>query len=252
MFYQAMLEQGLSKEKAKNAFFVVDQKGLLGKDRMDQLNPEQQLFARDDDNELSLLDVVKKHKPTILLGVTAVGGIFTEDIVKEMASGVDRPIIFPLSNPTSKAECTAIDAYKWTDGNLIFASGSPFDPVDMGDGRSFDISQCNNMYIFPGVGLGASLCGAKKISDRMLYVAAKALAECLTQENAAKGLVFPHISNIRMVSRRVAVAVIEEAISTGLATKISSDDRKNIDEYVAKKMYFPEYVPLIEKRAISI
>jgi len=146
---------------------------------MDELNPEQQFFVRDDDNGLSLLDVVKKYKPTILLGVTAVGGVFTEDIVKAMANGVDRPIIFPLSNPTSKAECSAIDAYKWTDGNLIFASGSPFDPVDMGDGRSFDISQCNNMYIFPGVGLGASLCGAKKITDRMLYVAARGKVECL-------------------------------------------------------------------------
>ena len=140
---------------------------------MDELNPEQQAFARDEDNGLSLLDVMKKYKPTILLGVTAVGGLFTEDIIKEMASHVDKPIIFPLSNPTSKAECTAIDAYKWTNGNLIFASGSPFDPVEMGDGRNFTISQCNNMYIFPGLGLGASLCGAKKVTDRMLYLGAK-------------------------------------------------------------------------------
>jgi len=251
VLYGAMLEQGYSEELAKNAFYVMDHNGLLGKDRKDGLNPEQQKFARDEDNELSLLDVVKKYKPTILLGVTAVGGLFTSDIIKEMASHVERPIIFPLSNPTSKAECTAIQAYKWTKGNLVFASGSPFEPVEI-DGTSFTISQCNNMYIFPGIGLGASLVGAKIITDRMLYIAAKALAECLTPEDAAKGQVFPHISNIRDVSHKIAVAVIEEAIATGLATKISADDRKDIGDFVKRKMYFPEYAPLVEKRTISI
>merc|ERR1711972_1106 len=120
-------------------------------------------------------DVVKKYKPTILLGVTAVGGIFTSDIITEMAKQVERPIIFPLSNPTSKAECTAEQAYEWTKGNLIFASGSPFEPVSVGN-ETFSISQCNNMYIFPGIGLGATLAGATKVSDRMLYIAAEALA----------------------------------------------------------------------------
>ena len=140
---------------------------------MDELNAEQQVFARDEDNELPLIDVVKKYKPTIMLGVTAVGGLFTEELIKEMASNVEKPIIFPLSNPTSKSECTAAQAYEWTDGNLIFASGSPFEPVEMSDGRSYTVSQCNNMYIFPGLGLGASLCGAKRVTDRMLYLGAK-------------------------------------------------------------------------------
>lgn len=140
---------------------------------MDELNAEQQVFARDEDNELPLIDVVKKYKPTIMLGVTAVGGLFTEELIKEMASNVEKPIIFPLSNPTSKSECTAAQAYEWTDGNLIFASGSPFEPVQMSDGRSYTVSQCNNMYIFPGLGLGASLCGAKRVTDRMLYLGAK-------------------------------------------------------------------------------
>jgi malate dehydrogenase (oxaloacetate-decarboxylating)(NADP+) len=111
---------------------------------MDKLNPEQRMFARDDDNELSLFDVVQKYKPTILLGVTAVGGLFTSDLIKEMAKHHDRPIIFPLSNPTTKAECTAEQAIEWTDGRCIFASGSPFDPVEMDDGRIFFTSQCNN------------------------------------------------------------------------------------------------------------
>lgn len=252
VLHEAMLEQGYSEEKAKDAFYIVDHKGILGKDRMDELNAEQQVFARDEDNELPLIDVVKKYKPTIMLGVTAVGGLFTEELIKEMASNVEKPIIFPLSNPTSKSECTAAQAYEWTDGNLIFASGSPFEPVEMSDGRSYTVSQCNNMYIFPGLGLGASLCGAKRVTDRMLYLGAKALAQCLSPEDAANGQVFPHISNIRMVSRRVAVAVIEEAIATGIATKISPDDRKDIDAYVAAKMYYPEYVPLVEKRTIEI
>jgi malate dehydrogenase (oxaloacetate-decarboxylating)(NADP+) len=117
---------------------------LLGTERMDQMTPEQQKFARDEDNELPLLEVLKKYKPTILLGVTAVGGLFTEELIREMSSHVERPIIFPLSNPTTKAECTAEQAFEWTDGRCIFASGSPFDPVKMDDGRLFYTSQCNN------------------------------------------------------------------------------------------------------------
>lgn len=117
---------------------------LLGTERFDTLNNEQRAFARTEDNGLPLLDVIKKYKPTILLGVTAVGGLFTEALIREMASHVDRPIIFPLSNPTTKAECTAEQAFEWTDGRCIFASGSPFGVVEMHDGRTFYPSQCNN------------------------------------------------------------------------------------------------------------
>ena len=117
---------------------------LLGTERLDSLNPEQRIFARDVDGGLSLLEVAKKYKPTILLGVTAVGGLFTEDLVREVASHVERPIIFPLSNPTTKAECTAEQAYEWTDARCIFASGSPFQPVELDDGRTMYPSQCNN------------------------------------------------------------------------------------------------------------
>ena len=117
---------------------------LLGKERIDSLVPEQQLFARDDDDGLSLKGVVEKYHPTILIGVTAVGGLFTEDLIREMAVHEERPIIFPLSNPTTKAECTAEQAFEWTDGRCIFASGSPFDPVEMGNGKTYYTSQCNN------------------------------------------------------------------------------------------------------------
>ncbi len=121
---------------------------LLGKDRIKQLSKEQAMFARDDDGGLSLLEIVNKYKPTMILGMTAVGGLFTERLIRDMAKHCEKPIIFPLSNPTTKAECTAGQAFEWTDGRCIFASGSPFDPVEMEDGRIFYPTQCNNSKCF--------------------------------------------------------------------------------------------------------
>jgi malate dehydrogenase (oxaloacetate-decarboxylating)(NADP+) len=195
-----------------------------------------------------------------------------------MAKNCERPIIFPLSNPTTKAECSAEQAFEWTDGKCIFASGSPFDPVEMNDGRIFYPTQCNNMFVFPGIGLGVTLCGAKTVSDRMLYVAAEALANYVSEEELAQGKVFPNITTIRDVSKKVAVAVIEEAIRTGQASKLKDKHLVDLDAFVAKKMCKcraldfdflchdivgnrgkyshdtddPVYVPLIEKRTIEI
>jgi malate dehydrogenase (oxaloacetate-decarboxylating)(NADP+) len=218
---------------------------LLGQERLDHLNREQQMFARADDNGMPLLNVIKKYKATILVGVTAVGGLFTEDIVREMGAQSDRPIIFPLSNPTTKAECTAEQAFEWTDGRCIFASGSPFDTVEMDDGRVFYPSQCNNMYIFPGLGLGATVCGAKQVTNRMLYIAAEALANFVPEDDVKLGKLFPPLSKIRDVSHRIAVAVVEEAINSGLATKVRPQDRDDLEGWIARKMYYPEYVPLV-------
>ena len=145
VLYQAMIEHGRSPEEAKGCFFVADERGLLASDRK-KMSAEQAMFARDDDGGLSLGEIVNKYKPTMLLGMTAVGGLFTENLVRDMARHCDRPIIFPLSNPTSKAECTAEQAVKWTDGRCIFASGSPFDPVAMENGKTFYPTQCNNMF----------------------------------------------------------------------------------------------------------
>lgn len=249
---QAMVEQGRTEEEAKKAFYVVDQDGLLGTERLESLTPEQQIFARSEGGGMSLKEVVTNCKPTILLGVTAVGGLFTEEIVREMAAHVERPIVFPLSNPTTRAECTAEQAYEWTDGRCIFASGSPFDPVHLEDGRTVYPSQCNNMYVFPGLGLGATVCGAKTVTDRMLYIAAEALAKFVPDEDVAEGKVFPPINRIREVSHTIAVAVVEEAIRDGQATKLTEKDMLDLDDFVMHKMYYPEYVPLIEKRTITI
>jgi len=228
-------------------------RSLLGMDRIDDLNAEQREFVNEENTGgLSLLDVVKTHKPTMLIGVTAVGGLFTQEIIEAMAENCERPIIFPLSNPTIKAECTATQAYEWTNGRCIFASGSPFGPVDIGDGNTYHPSQCNNMYIFPGLGLGVTVCGAKKVTDRMLYVAAEALANFVPEKDIKEGKVFPSLNVIRDVSHTIAVAVVKEAMREGLSTTISAEDAVDLEGYVARKMYYPEYVPLVEKREVMI
>ncbi|KAL7483638.1 hypothetical protein ACHAW6_009283 [Cyclotella cf. meneghiniana] len=252
VLYQAMIEHGRTEEEARNCFFVADEKGLLGVERIGELSPEQALFARKIDGGLSLNEIVNKYKPTMLLGMTAVGGLFTEQLIRDMAKHCERPIIFPLSNPTTKAECSAEQAFEWTDGRCIFASGSPFDPVEMDDGRIFYPTQCNNMFIFPGLGLGVTLCGAKTVSDKMLYVAAEALANYVSEDELSQGKVFPSIKTIRDVSKKVAIAVIEEAIRTGQASKINQKHMEDLDAFVSRKMYDPVYVPLIEKRTIEI
>lgn len=246
---QAMIEQGYTEEESREPFFIVDQHGLLGTDRSSDLSPEQKEFMREVDFGMSMLDVVKKYKPTVLLGLTAVGGLFKEELIREMAANCERPILFPLSNPTTSAECTAEQAFEWTEGRCIFASGSPFGPVSM-NGKTYFTSQCNNMYVFPGLGLGASICGSKTITDKMLYVAAEALANFVSDEEHAQGKVFPSISKIRYVSHTLAVAVIKEAVRENLATKYVPSE--NLEDFVAKKMYDPVYVPLVEKREVTI
>jgi malate dehydrogenase (oxaloacetate-decarboxylating)(NADP+) len=244
---QAMMEHGVSMDEAKECFFVLDANGLLDQNQS-YLTHEQRMFARDIDGGMKLDQVVRKYKPTMLLGMTGIGGIFNEEIIREMAKHCARPVIFPLSNPTIKAECTATQAFTWTDGRCIFASGSPFDPVTLQDGRVYNTSQCNNMYIFPGLGLGATLCGAERITDKMLYLAAETLANQVSREELSQGKVFPHISKIREVSKNIAMTVIGEAQRDGQATKLRGKYIEDMEAYVESKMYDPVYVPLVEKR----
>jgi malate dehydrogenase (oxaloacetate-decarboxylating)(NADP+) len=256
----AMVTAGLSRVEAMKKFVVMTKDGAIGKADGAHGNPHYSASASVRDRELSwrndavsdgdsLLEAVKKHKPTVLLGLSAAGRIFKEEVIRCMASYCDRPIILPLSNPTDRAEITTADAYEWTNGRAIVATGSPFPPYTMSDGRVLIPSQCNNFYIFPGIGLAASVAGVEHITDRMLFKAAKACAESLTPEEIASGRTFPAVARIREVSHAVACAVIEEAISEGMATKIQAKHMKmGIAQFVRTKMYYPEYVPLIDPR----
>jgi malate dehydrogenase (oxaloacetate-decarboxylating)(NADP+) len=159
-----------------------------------------------------------------------------------------KPIIMPMSNPTSKSECTPEQAYNWTNGRAVVATGSPFQPVKF-KGQTFVPSQCNNMYIFPGVGLACSVAGVTKITDDMLYIAAKACTESMTQEEIDEGRTFPRLNRIREVSKNVAVAIIKEAIRLDLAPKLSKKEKnEGIESLVRRKMYFPLYAPLVSNR----
>ena len=171
--------------------------------------------------------------------------------MRRTAELCDAPIIMPMSNPTSKAECTPEQAYTWTNGKAIVATGSPFDPVTLEDGTVRIPSQCNNMYVFPGIGLAASVAGVQEITDKMLYLSSVACMESMTADEIAEGRTFPAINRIRSVSQNVAVAVVQEAIRSGLTTKVPQeilDDPQDtvVEDFVARKMYYPEYVPLIE------
>lgn len=241
---QGMQHQGLSEREARSRIWVFDDRGLLGTKRpLDDLSPQQRPFRRDDEEgDLSLLDGVAKHRPSILLGLTGVNGLFTEPAVREMAKHHVRPIIFPLSNPTSSAECTAEQAYTWTEGRAIFASGSPFDPVEL-NGKTLRPSQCNNMFIFPGVGLGATGVRAKAVTDEMLYAGVQALAESVSESEIEAGMVFPPVSKIRNVAITVAAAVARSAMFHGIAGRMPPAD---LEEFLERTMWKPEYRPVVQ------
>ena len=169
-------------------------------------------------------------------------GTISEAAIRTMAARHARPMVFPLSNPTSQAEITPAEAYEWTDGRAIVATGSPFDPVER-NGQTFTPSQCNNMYIFPGVGLGASVCAAETIPDSMLYHAAVALSQMTSDDELGHGRVFPPITNIRDASQHVAVTVAKHAAELNIARERPARN-ETVEEWMQRKMYYPEYVPI--------
>ncbi|KOR33113.1 malate dehydrogenase [Achromatium sp. WMS3] len=234
-----MVSGNLSLEAARNQIWLIDSKGLVTQDRLKQLAPHKQAFARSGASLPDLLSVIDAVHPSILIGVSGQKGTFTKTILQTMQQHVPRPIVFALSNPTSKSECTAEQAYTWTNGAAIFASGSPFSPVTY-KGQVFVPGQCNNMYIFPGVGLGAILSGTTQVSDQMFYAAAGALAGEVTEEMLAVGQLYPDLSYIRDISTEVAAAVCEVAFADGSAKIARPDDLMN---FIHKNMYQPEYVP---------
>lgn len=238
MIVAGMVEEGLSKQEARKRFWFLDSKGLVTTTRGDKLAEHKIPYAREEKYIKTLLDVVKNVKPTILVGVSKQPGAFNEKIVREMKKHVDIPVIFALSNPTSKSECTPSQAYEWTNGNVVYASGSPFEPIKY-KGKTYVTGQGNNMYIFPGVGLGANVCKATKITDSMFYAAAKTLANLVSKEDLKKGRVYPDLNDIRKISAHIAVSVCEVAYSEGIAWEKRPE---NLLEIVKSTMFQPVYL----------
>eukprot|EP00397_Hematodinium_sp_SG-2012_P014105 GEMP01014335.1.p1 GENE.GEMP01014335.1~~GEMP01014335.1.p1 ORF type:complete len:633 (+),score=118.52 GEMP01014335.1:82-1899(+) len=205
----------------KNNFYLIDSRGTVTSTRGDKLAAHKIPFARDGPSHPALLDNVKEFKPTVIIGLAGLaGGSFTPEIIQLHTENCEasgkRPIIFALSNPTSKSECSAEEAYKYSNGKAIFCSGSPFGPVTI-DGKTYETGQCNNMYIFPGVGFGAYICQAERFSHSMFYAVALALSKEVTVEELGKGRVFPDLNRIRLISAKVAKAVCNLAKEEGLA-----------------------------------
>ncbi|KAK8519721.1 hypothetical protein V6N13_104839 [Hibiscus sabdariffa] len=225
-------------EEARKKISLVDSKGLIVNSRIDSLQHFKKPWAHDHEPVKKLVDAVNVIKPTVLIGTSGVGRTFTKEVVEAMAALNDKPIIFSLSNPTSQSECTAEEAYKWSKGRAIFASGSPFDPVEY-KGRVFVSGQANNAYIFPGFGLGLIMSGAIRVHDDMLLAASEALAAQVTQESLDKGLIYPPFRNIRKISAHIAANVADKAYELGLATH--QPRPKDLVKYAESCMYSPAY-----------
>jgi malate dehydrogenase (oxaloacetate-decarboxylating) len=244
----AMREAGISAAEAAQRFYMVDQDGLL-LEGMNSLTGFQQPFVRkrstvaawrlDNPGRVALLDVVRNARPTTLIGVSGQPGAFSEEVVRAMAALNRRPVIFPLSNPTSRAEATPVDIEKWSAGRAIIGTGSPFPPL-VRDSREFKIDQTNNSYIFPGVGLGAIAVQAGRITDTMFMATAKALAEMSPARNDTGSNLLPPVTALREVSVAVARAVAVQACAEGLAAKRSEDE---IEAAIHAKMWEPRYLP---------
>ena len=236
VFVAALVEEGMSPEQARERCWFKDSKGLVVKSRSN-LAEHKLPYAHDYPACDDFLEAVRALKPTAILGLSGQPNTFTKDIVEAMAKNNDRPVIFALSNPTSKAECTAEDAYTWSDGRAIFASGSPFDPVNFGQ-QTFIPGQGNNAYIFPGVGLGVIASQARTVTDEMFLAAARSLANQVTDSDIERGRVYPSLSRIRQVSATIAYDVARIAYRNGLTDKEEPDD---LMADIHSHMYQPIY-----------
>ena len=231
----AFIKAGLDEKSARERLWFADQSGLVVKSR-DDLGPHNIPYAHNVPN-VPFDEAIREIKPHVLIGATGAPGVFTEDIVRLMAEINERPVIFALSNPTSRAECTAEQAYEWTDGRAVFCSGSPFDAVNR-NGVLYRPGQGNNAYVFPGIGLGAIACRARTISDGMFLESARVLAELVSEDDLAAGTAYPPLANIRQVSLAIAVAVAEQAYKEGLEQAPRPEDLKQM---IAGLMYDPTY-----------
>lgn len=244
---KAMEAEGATADDARAKFFIVDENGLLGRGRdMSNDSAARQRFQRRDlPDGMPLIDVVRAAKPTVLLGLSGVGGLFTEQIVTEMHKHVDRPVVFPMSNPSSASECTPEQVFSWTEGNAIYASGSPFENVELADGRIGYSNQANNVYSFPGLGLAVTVLRISCVTDDMFLAAARRIAQLLPDEDVKKGLLFPRVGRLREISAEVAGAVGMVALERGLVRKMPSKEAtqslEDMVEYMKKNMWEPKY-----------
>ena len=236
----AMIEEGLSPEEARQRCWFVDSRGLVVRER-DDLAAHKLPYAHEHPPLADFPAAVEELRPTAIIGVSGQPRTFTREVIQLMGKYNERPIIFALSNPTSKSECTAEEAYTYTTGRAIFASGSPFPSVKLYS-RTYNPGQGNNSYIFPGVGLGVVVSGAQHVTDEMFEAAAQTLAAQVTDDDMANGRIYPQLSRIRDVSAAIATAVAEIAFRTGLATEPEPDD---LPGHVRQFMYNPTYDPLV-------
>lgn len=238
----AMVAAGATEAEAYANFYVLDKGGLITSQRAG-LGADVMAFARSDlPDGMQIEELVTTANPELILGLSGVKGTITPKAVELMAELQERPMVFPLSNPTTSAEITPEEVYTITQGRAIVATGSPFAPVEYG-GRTLVPSQCNNMYVFPGIGLGASVCQTETIPDTMIYKSAVALSTMTSAEDVAAGKVFPALKTLRSCSMAVAEACVEHALELNLAKK-KPKRGESIREFLEKKMYFPEYVPI--------
>jgi len=236
----AMVAGGLTPEQARARCWMVDSKGLVVASRAD-LAEHKKPYAHPHEPVADFLGAVKDLKPTAIIGVGATPGMFTKEVIEEMTRLNERPIVFALSNPTSKAECTAAQAYEWSGGKALFASGSPFDPVDFA-GQHYVPRQGNNSYIFPGVGLGVVSVRSTRVTDEMFMAAARTLAEHTSEADLAQGSLYPPLNRVLEVSAHIAAAVAEVAYRDGLATLERPED---LVEFMRSQMYDPHYVSYV-------
>jgi malate dehydrogenase (oxaloacetate-decarboxylating)(NADP+) len=229
----AFVDEGLSLDEARRHLWFVDVHGLVVKSRTDLM--DHNLPYAHDAQALGFIEAIDAIRPHVLIGATGAPATFTQAVVERMSAINRRPVIFALSNPTSRAECTAEQAYEWSQGRAIFASGSPFGPVSVG-GRTLRPAQGNNAYVFPGIGLGAVACRARTLPDELFLVAARTLAHLVRQEDLDYGALYPPLRDIRKISLSIAVAVATRAYELGLAR---SRRPRSVRSAVAKQMYRP-------------
>jgi malate dehydrogenase (oxaloacetate-decarboxylating)(NADP+) len=240
VFVAALREEGVPEDEARRHCWFVDSRGLLCAGR-DHIADHKEPYAHEHEYIDNLLDTVKALQPTALLGLSGQPRTFTKEVVEAMAEINERPIIFALSNPTSQAECTAEQAYGWSKGRVVFASGSPFDPVKLG-GRTFVPGQGNNAYIFPGVGLGAIVSRSRVVTDDMFLAAAYSLANQVSESDLKLGRIYPKLTRIREVSAKIAANVATMAYDRGYTDRAKPDDvLADIRAHMYRPVY-PHYV----------